>query len=35
MNLQVRPTNTAVVAFYRHLGYAVEERIQLGRLPDE
>ncbi len=31
VNLQVRPTNTGVVAFYRSLGYAVEERVSMGR----
>jgi ribosomal protein S18 acetylase RimI-like enzyme len=35
VNLQVRATNTGVVAFYKHLGYHVEERISMGkRLPD-
>jgi ribosomal protein S18 acetylase RimI-like enzyme len=34
INLQVRATNRAVVAFYERLGYAVEERVSLGkRLP--
>ena len=32
VNLQVRATNSAVVAFYRRLGYDVEERIQMGRV---
>jgi ribosomal protein S18 acetylase RimI-like enzyme len=32
VNLQVRATNAAVVAFYRRLGYDVEERIQMGRV---
>ena len=32
VNLQVRATNAAVVAFYRRLGYEVEERIQMGRV---
>lgn len=31
LNLQVRSTNEAVVAFYRSRGYAVEERISLGK----
>jgi ribosomal protein S18 acetylase RimI-like enzyme len=31
INLQVRSTNAAVVAFYESLGYAVEDRISLGR----
>jgi ribosomal protein S18 acetylase RimI-like enzyme len=31
VNLQVRATNAGVVAFYDQLGYAVEERISMGR----
>lgn len=31
INLQVRSTNESVVRFYEHLGYAVEERVSLGR----
>jgi len=31
VNLQVRAENSAVVAFYRHLGYALEERVSMGR----
>jgi hypothetical protein len=31
VNLQVRATNPDVVAFYRTLGYQVEQRISLGR----
>lgn len=31
INLQVRSTNAAVVAFYRGLGYEVEERISMGK----
>ena len=31
VNLQVRATNSAVVAFYRSLGYEVEDRISLGK----
>ncbi len=31
VNLQVRATNPEVVAFYRGLGYQVEERISLGK----
>jgi hypothetical protein len=31
VNLQVRTSNAAVVAFYQRLGYAVEERISMGR----
>jgi len=32
INLQVRAGNAAVVAFYRALGYEVEERISMGRV---
>ena len=31
INLQVRSTNRAVVAFYQRLGYAVEDRVSLGK----
>lgn len=31
VNLQVRATNADVVAFYRTLGYALEERVSMGR----
>jgi ribosomal protein S18 acetylase RimI-like enzyme len=31
INLQVRATNSAVVAFYRSLGYELEERLSLGK----
>ena len=31
VNLQVRTTNHEVVAFYRSLGYQVEERVSMGR----
>jgi ribosomal protein S18 acetylase RimI-like enzyme len=31
VNLQVRATNSAVVAFYESLGYAIEERLSMGR----
>lgn len=31
VNLQVRSTNSAVVAFYARLGYQVEERVSMGR----
>ena len=34
VNLQVRATNHEVVAFYRSLGYQVEERISMGRRLD-
>jgi ribosomal protein S18 acetylase RimI-like enzyme len=31
VNLQVRPTNKAVVGFYQALGYSVEERVSMGK----
>jgi len=31
VNLQVRATNSAVVGFYRSLGYVVEDRTSLGK----
>jgi ribosomal protein S18 acetylase RimI-like enzyme len=31
VNLQVRGSNAAVVAFYRALGYSIEDRVSLGR----
>jgi len=31
INLQVRSTNAAVVAFYKELGYETEERISMGK----
>jgi len=31
INLQVRVSNRAVIEFYRRLGYAVEERVSLGK----
>jgi ribosomal protein S18 acetylase RimI-like enzyme len=31
VNLQVRATNSEVVAFYRQLGYGVEDRVSMGR----
>jgi ribosomal protein S18 acetylase RimI-like enzyme len=31
VNLQVRATNEAVLAFYRRLGYAVDEVVSLGK----
>ncbi len=31
INLQVLPSNRDVVAFYERLGYAVEERVSMGR----
>jgi len=34
VNLQVRAENAAVAAFYRGLGFEVEERVSMGkRLP--
>ena len=34
INLQVRDTNTDVVAFYRSLGYEIEEVVSLGKRLD-
>ena len=31
VNLQVRASNEAVVAFYQRLGYAVEPRVSMGK----
>ena len=31
VNLQVRASNEAVVAFYKKLGYAFEERVSMGK----
>ena len=31
INLQVRTANASVVAFYRRLGYEIEERISMGK----
>ena len=31
INLQVRTTNAAVIAFYRRLGYAQDDVVSLGR----
>lgn len=30
VNLQIRPTNTAVAAFYQALGFATEDRLSMG-----
>jgi ribosomal protein S18 acetylase RimI-like enzyme len=35
LNLQVRPMNHEVVAFYRSLGYEVEERLSMGHRLEE
>src|SRR5436190_1499248 len=32
INLQVLATNAATVAFYQKLGYAIEERVSMGKL---
>ncbi len=32
VNLQVIASNAAVVAFYRKLGYNVEERLSMGKV---
>ena len=34
INLQVRDTNTDVVAFYRSLGYEIDEVVSLGKRLD-
>lgn len=36
INLQVREDNTVVVGFYKNIGYAVEDRVSMGRrlIPD-
>lgn len=34
VNLQVRATNGEVIALYRSLGYAIEERVSMGRRLD-
>ena len=34
LNLQVRASNRVAVAFYERLGYAVEERVSMGKLFD-
>ena len=34
VNLQVRAGNSAVVAFYRSIGFEVEDRVSLGRVLD-
>ena len=31
VNLQVRASNAGVVAFYERLGYAIEERVSMGK----
>ena len=35
LNLQVVSSNDAVVAFYESLGYAVEERVSMGKVLDQ
>jgi ribosomal protein S18 acetylase RimI-like enzyme len=35
LNLQVRATNERVVAFYRALGFEVEERVSMGKRLDD
>ena len=36
LNMQVRTSNSAVLAFYRRLGYAQDEAVSLGKrlIPD-
>lgn len=31
VNIQIRESNEAVVAFYQHLGFTIEPRISMGR----
>jgi len=31
VNLQVRSSNAAVIAFYQKLGYQIEERVSMGK----
>ena len=35
VNLQVRTTNSGVIAFYQSLGYAIEGRVSMGRRMEE
>lgn len=36
VNLQIRPDNTAVAAFYQSLGFKVEERLSMGfKIPSQ
>jgi ribosomal protein S18 acetylase RimI-like enzyme len=35
LNLQVRSNNTAVIAFYEKLGFAIEQRASLGKRLDD
>jgi ribosomal protein S18 acetylase RimI-like enzyme len=35
INLQVRSTNAEVVAFYKALGFSIEDRISMGKRPAE
>jgi ribosomal protein S18 acetylase RimI-like enzyme len=32
INLQIRANNPQVIAFYKHAGYEIEDRISMGRL---
>ncbi|GLQ73935.1 GNAT family acetyltransferase [Vibrio penaeicida] len=34
INLQIRSTNEKVIAFYKHLGYAVDESVSMGKRLD-
>ena len=36
LNMQVRASNAGILAFYRHLGYAPDEAVSLGKrlIPD-
>ena len=37
LNMQIRSTNTAVLAFYEHLGYSRDQTVSLGKrlIPDD
>ena len=35
LNLQIRAANSDVVAFYKRLGYAVEDRVSMGKLLED
>ena len=32
INLQILPSNSAVIAFYHKLGYTLEDRISMGKI---
>ena len=35
INLQVRSSNTDVIGFYKGIGYAVEDRVSMGKRLEE